>query len=43
VVEDGNIYLGGNTNRNRLGFEARAKKVITLIREPWTAGNRTIE
>jgi cytochrome c biogenesis protein len=43
VVEDGNIYLGGNTNRNRLGFEARAKKVITLIREPWTAGDRTIE
>jgi cytochrome c biogenesis protein len=43
VVEDGNIYLGGNTNRNRLGFEARAKKVITLIREPWTAENRTIE
>ena len=43
VVEDGNIYLGGNTNRNRLAFEARAKKVITLIREPWTAENRTIE
>ncbi len=43
VVEDGNIYVGGNTNRNRLGFEARVKKVITLIREPWTAENRTIE
>jgi cytochrome c biogenesis protein ResB len=43
VVEDGNIYLGGNTNRNRLGFETRVKKVIRLIREPWTAENRTIE
>ncbi len=41
VVEDGKVYLGGNANRNRLGFEDRAKKVITLIREPWTAENRT--
>jgi cytochrome c biogenesis protein len=34
VVEDGNVYLGGDANRNRLGFEDRAKKVAGLIREP---------
>jgi cytochrome c biogenesis protein len=34
VVEDGNVYLGGNSNRNRLGFEDRVKKVIALIRWP---------
>jgi cytochrome c biogenesis protein len=33
VVEDGNVYLGGDANRNRLGFEDRAKKVAALIRE----------
>lgn len=38
VVEDGNVYLGGNANRNRLGFEDRAKKVAALIREPQSAG-----
>lgn len=43
VVEDGNIYLGGNTNHNQLGFETRAKKVVKLIREPWTAENQTVE
>ncbi|HKQ78683.1 MAG TPA: cytochrome c biogenesis protein ResB [Blastocatellia bacterium] len=32
VVEDGNVYLGGDANRNRLGFEDRAKKVAELIR-----------
>jgi cytochrome c biogenesis protein len=37
VVEDGNVYLGGNSNRNRLGFEDRAKKLATLIREPGQA------
>ncbi|MGE0131720.1 MAG: cytochrome c biogenesis protein ResB [Blastocatellales bacterium] len=37
VVEDGNVYLGGNANRNRLGFEDRAKKLAALIREPQTA------
>jgi cytochrome c biogenesis protein len=41
VVEDGNIYLGGNANRNRLGFEDRAKKVIALIGEPRTVEQRT--
>jgi cytochrome c biogenesis protein len=34
VVEDGNVYLGGDANRNRLGFEDRAKKVVELIRQP---------
>jgi cytochrome c biogenesis protein len=34
VVEDGNVYLGGDSNRNRLGFEDRAKKLAALIREP---------
>jgi cytochrome c biogenesis protein len=34
VVEDGNVYLGGDANRNRLGFEDRARKVLALIREP---------
>jgi cytochrome c biogenesis protein len=38
VVEDGNVYLGGDANRNRLGFEDRAKKIATLIREPQSAG-----
>jgi cytochrome c biogenesis protein len=37
VVEDGNVYLGGDANRNRLGFEDRAKKVAGLIREPQSA------
>jgi cytochrome c biogenesis protein len=41
VVEDGVIYLGGNSNRNRIGFEACAKKLVVLIREPWKAENRT--
>jgi cytochrome c biogenesis protein len=39
VVEDGTIYLGGNSNRNRIGFEDCAKKVVMLIREPWKAEN----
>jgi cytochrome c biogenesis protein len=38
VVEDGSVYLGGDANRNRLGFEDRAKKVAALIREPQPAG-----
>jgi cytochrome c biogenesis protein len=38
VVEDGNVFLGGDANRNRLGFEDRAKKVAALIREPQQAG-----
>ncbi len=38
VVEDGNVYLGGDANRNRLGFEDRAKKIIALIRQPQSAG-----
>jgi cytochrome c biogenesis protein len=38
VVEDGNVYLGGDANRNRLGFEDRAKKIAALIREPQSAG-----
>jgi len=38
VVEDGNVYLGGDANRNRLGFEDRAKKVAELIRQPQSAG-----
>ncbi len=37
VVEDGNVYLGGNSNRNRLGFEDRAKKLAELIRAPQAA------
>jgi len=32
VVEDGKIYLGGDANRNRLGFEDRARKLIALVR-----------
>jgi cytochrome c biogenesis protein ResB len=38
VVEDGNVYLGGDANGNRLGFEDRAKKVAELIRQPQSAG-----
>jgi cytochrome c biogenesis protein len=37
VIEDGKVSLGGDANRNRLGFEDRAKKVIALIREPRNA------
>lgn len=37
VVEDGNVYAGGDANRNRLGFEDRAKKLMALIREPKNA------
>jgi cytochrome c biogenesis protein len=37
VVEDGKLYLGGNANRDQLGFEDRMKKVLVLIREPWIA------
>lgn len=37
VVEDGNVYSGGNSNRNRLGFEDRVKKLLALIREPKAA------
>jgi len=37
VVEDGNVYAGGDANRNRLGFEDRAKKLLALIREPKAA------
>jgi cytochrome c biogenesis protein len=38
VVEDGNVYLGGDAYGNWLGFEDRAKNVATLIRRPQTAG-----
>ncbi len=38
VVEDGAVYMGGDANRNRLGFEDRAKKVGELIRQQQTAG-----
>ncbi|HEY8460459.1 MAG TPA: cytochrome c biogenesis protein ResB [Blastocatellia bacterium] len=38
VVEDGVVYLGGDANRNRIGFEDRAKKVAALIREAQPAG-----
>jgi cytochrome c biogenesis protein len=37
VIEDGKVFLGGDANRNRLGFEDRAKKVMALIREPRNA------
>ncbi len=37
VVEDGKVSLGGDSNRNRLGFEDRAKKLIALIHEPGVA------
>jgi cytochrome c biogenesis protein len=37
VIEDGQVFLGGDANRNRLGFEDRAKKVMALIREPRNA------
>lgn len=34
VVEDGTVYAGGDANRNRLGFEDRARKLLALVREP---------
>ncbi|MCI0337178.1 MAG: cytochrome c biogenesis protein ResB [Acidobacteria bacterium] len=36
VVEDGKVFLGGDANRNRLGFEDRVKKVIALIQPQHT-------
>ncbi len=36
VVEDGKAYLGGDTNRNRLGFEDRIKKIAARIKAPQT-------
>jgi cytochrome c biogenesis protein ResB len=32
VVEDGKVYVGGNANRNRLGFEDRARQLIEHLR-----------
>ncbi|MGH9846907.1 MAG: cytochrome c biogenesis protein ResB, partial [Blastocatellia bacterium] len=37
VVEDGKVSLGGDSNRNRLGFEDRAKRLIAMIRDPQTS------
>ncbi|MDX2032088.1 MAG: cytochrome c biogenesis protein ResB [Blastocatellia bacterium] len=37
VVEDGKVHMGGDSNRNRLGFEDRARKLAALIREPAAA------
>jgi len=37
VVEDGKVYLGGDANRNRLGFEDRVKKIAAYIRDPQAA------
>jgi cytochrome c biogenesis protein len=34
VAEDGKLTLGGDSNRNRLGFEDRAKRLIAMIRDP---------
>ena len=33
VVENGIVCLGGDSNRNRLGFEDRARRLIALIRQ----------
>jgi cytochrome c biogenesis protein len=32
VIESGKVFIGGDANRNRLGFEDRARKLITLLR-----------
>jgi cytochrome c biogenesis protein len=34
VVEDGKVHVGGDANRNRLGFEDRANRMIATIRGP---------
>ncbi len=34
VVEDGRVSLGGDSNRNRLGFEERLKRIAARIRDP---------
>ena len=36
VVEDGHIHLGGDTNRNRLAFEDRVRKLAVALRAPHT-------
>lgn len=33
VVEDGHVHLGGDTNRNRLAFEDRVRKMAAALRE----------
>ncbi len=38
VVEDGQVHLGGDTNRNRLAFEDRVRKMAAAICEPQTLG-----
>src|SRR5581483_8567440 len=37
VVEEGRVWLGGDTNRNKLGFEDRMQKIAARLREPQTA------
>ena len=37
VVEGGKVYLGGDANRNRLGFEDRVKQIAARILEPHAA------
>jgi cytochrome c biogenesis protein len=32
VIEDGKVFFGGDANRNRLGFEDRARKMIAMVR-----------
>ena len=33
VIEEGKVFFGGDSNRNRLGFEDRARKLIALVRQ----------
>ena len=33
VVEEGRFYIGGDANRNRLGFEDRARRLIALVKK----------
>jgi cytochrome c biogenesis protein len=37
VVEDGRVSLGGDANRNKLGFEDRVRKIAARIRQPLSA------
>jgi cytochrome c biogenesis protein len=38
VVEDGQVHLGGDTNRNRLVFEDKVRKMAAALRDPQSLG-----
>ena len=43
VAEDGRVSLGGDSNRNRLGFEDRVKKIAARVHNPSAANAEQID